>query len=214
MNTRSVIRFSGAALLAFAAGCNDYDPFQPGPSLEISPSFFELDEGGTQQLTATLNGQPVQVTWSIDDPDVATVSATGLVTAVQGGRAAATATLASDPTVLRSASVTVLSRDLVSGVPKTDLMAPAGKLEYFRVTVPAGATELVVTISGGSGDADLYVMFGSQPNYDDFDCRPWLLGNEEECTFTNPNAGTWHIMLDAYEAYSGLTLEATITAGP
>jgi xanthomonalisin len=211
MMHNKVIRLSSALLALAVVSCSDYDPFDPGrPDLEVSPLFFELDEGESLQLTATLNGQPVQVTWETSDPAIATVSPTGLVTGVRGGRASATATLVTDPTHMRSASVTVLSRDLESGVPKTDLAAPAGKLEYYRVAVPAGATRLTVRISGGTGDVDLYLRFGAQPTFSEFDCRPWLFGNNETCVINNPQAGTWHIMLDAYESYEGVTLEAVI----
>jgi serine protease len=69
-------------------------------------------------------------------------------------------------------------------------------------------TSFTVTISGGSGDADLYVRQGSQPTTSTYDCRPYKSGNAETCTFTNPQAGTWHIGLRAYSTFSGVTLDA------
>jgi hypothetical protein len=74
-----------------------------------------------------------------------------------------------------------------------------------------------IKLSGGSGDADLHVKFGAKPTTSSFDCRPYLGGNNEECKFSTTSAGTYHVMLNAYEAYSGATLVAdyqTVTQPP
>jgi leucyl aminopeptidase len=71
---------------------------------------------------------------------------------------------------------------------------------------------LLVTISGGSGDADLYLRHGSEPTTSSYDCRPYKWGNEESCTINAPQSGTWHIGLRGYSATSGVTL--TIQATP
>lgn len=78
------------------------------------------------------------------------------------------------------------------------------------VTVPAGSTSFTVVIQGGTGDADLYVRYGSQPSTSAWDCRPYSDGNGETCTFANPQAGTWHIGLRGYAAFSGLSVRATL----
>lgn len=72
--------------------------------------------------------------------------------------------------------------------------------------VPAGVTTLTVSISGGSGDADLYMKLGSQPQTNSYDCRPYLNGNNETCTFTPPASGTWHIGIRAYSTFNGVTV--------
>ncbi|WDE13686.1 S8 family serine peptidase [Thalassomonas haliotis] len=76
----------------------------------------------------------------------------------------------------------------------------------FSFDMPAGVSSLTVTISGGTGDADLYVNEGNRPTTSRWDCRPYEYGNDEVCTFSNPGAGTWHIGVRAYSAYSGVTL--------
>ena len=63
-----------------------------------------------------------------------------------------------------------------------------------------------VSISGGSGDADLYMRYGANPTTSTYDCRPYTSGNNETCTFNNPASGTWHISIRGYRAYSGVTL--------
>ncbi len=81
--------------------------------------------------------------------------------------------------------------------------------KYYTVTVPAGKTNLTVTTSGGTGDADLYVRRGSKPTTTTYDCRPYKTGNAETCTFTNPVAATYNIGIRAYSAVTGLTLKTS-----
>lgn len=90
-----------------------------------------------------------------------------------------------------------------------NLSAATDQWNRFTMQVPAGMTTLEVRISGGTGDADLYVRFGAQPQLNNWDCRPYQWGNNEVCTITNPAAGTWYFGVHAYEAYSGVRLEAT-----
>ncbi|RZQ54002.1 peptidase S8 [Pseudoalteromonas phenolica] len=94
------------------------------------------------------------------------------------------------------------------GITETNLSASRSNWVRKTVEIPAGMTSFTVTISGGSGDADLYVRQGSRPTTSSYDCRPYKNGNAETCTFTNPQAGTWHIGLRAYSTFSGVTLDA------
>ncbi|HWU87995.1 MAG TPA: M4 family metallopeptidase, partial [Kofleriaceae bacterium] len=96
---------------------------------------------------------------------------------------------------------------LMPGVPVTGISdSTVGNMKFWKLDVPAGQTSLTFTISGGTGDADLYVNFGSKPSLTVYQCRPYLTGNAETCTFTNPQAGTYWVGLNAYSAYSGVTL--------
>src|SRR5690606_18608558 len=61
------------------------------------------------------------------------------------------------------------------------------------------------------GDADLYVRSGSAPTTTSYDCRPYQSGNNETCTFAAPTAGTYHVMVRGYSAFSGVTLTANYT---
>lgn len=88
----------------------------------------------------------------------------------------------------------------------TSLSGSRNTWKRYTWDVPQGVTTLSVTISGGSGDADLYMRLGSQPSTSTYDCRPYLSGNNETCTFTNPSSGTWHIGIRAYSTYSGVTM--------
>ncbi len=102
---------------------------------------------------------------------------------------------------------------LLNGVAKTDLAAAKDQSLFFTMPVPAGAKNLKFELSGGAGDADLYVRFAQQPNSKDFDCRPYENGNNETCNITNTQAGTYHIMLKAYQAFAGTSLLGSYATG-
>ncbi|KPH91850.1 peptidase [Pseudoalteromonas undina] len=79
----------------------------------------------------------------------------------------------------------------------------------FTQDLSAGYSTLNISIAGGSGDADLYVNFGSPSSTSSYLCRPYKNGNNEECTFENPQSGTWYIDLRGYSMASGVTLNIT-----
>ncbi len=106
-------------------------------------------------------------------------------------------------------SVTPLS----NGQTVSNLSGASGSWQYYKITVPAGQTGLEIKIWGGSGDADLYVKYGSQPTTSSYDYRPYLTGNNETVNVTNPTAGDWYIGINGYSSYSGVSLSATYTGG-
>ncbi len=116
-------------------------------------------------------------------------------------------------TLLASYSAAITITPLANGVPVTGLAGTEGTEKYFQIDVPAGQTKLEIAISGGTGDADLYVKRGAVPTSSDYDYRPFLFGNNETVTVNNPAAGTWYIMIRAYNAYTGLTLLASYGGG-
>ncbi|MDD2923808.1 M6 family metalloprotease domain-containing protein [Rhodoferax sp.] len=104
---------------------------------------------------------------------------------------------------------------VISPLNQTNLSGAAGSSSYYSFNVPAGARNLLIQISGGTGDVDLYVKANQTPTLQMFDCRPYLPGNNESCSFPMPGAATtYQIMLHAYAAYSGVTLNASYTIPP
>ncbi len=81
------------------------------------------------------------------------------------------------------------------------------KWQRYTLDVPAGSSDLTVHIHGGSGDADLYMRYGAQSTTNSYDCRPYATGNDETCTFANPQAGTWHVDVRGYTNVTGLTID-------
>ena len=87
-----------------------------------------------------------------------------------------------------------------------NISVATGAWKRYTLNVPAGMTKMTATITGGSGDADLYTRYNAQPSTSSYDCRPYKSGNEETCTVNNPNNGTYHIGIRGYSAASGVTL--------
>ena len=100
---------------------------------------------------------------------------------------------------------------LTKGVTVTGIGASTGAYVKYSLVVPAGATNLTFTLSGGTGDADMYVKAGSAPTDSVYDCRPYKSGNAETCTFATPVAGTYYVNLKAYSTFSGVSLKGDYT---
>ena len=102
----------------------------------------------------------------------------------------------------------VFAAELTAGQAVTGLSASTGETLSYEISVPSNASNLGISIAGGQGDADLYVAEGVVPSNGQFDCRPYLWGNDESCYFADPNEVTYFINVTAYNAFSGLTLLA------
>lgn len=92
-----------------------------------------------------------------------------------------------------------------------DIVGVVNSRQFFSFSVPDGATELVITLSGGVGDADLYVRFGAEPTFETDDCRSARVDNNERCVVPNPAAGLWFVEVYGFAAFSGVTLVATVS---
>lgn len=115
----------------------------------------------------------------------------------------------SSVTVASSGGGTVLS----NGVAVTGLSAAKGTSLNYTMVVPAGATGLKFVMAGGSGDADMYVKFGSAPTDTSYDCRPYVAGNSETCNIATAQAGTYYVRMKAYSAFSGVSITGSYSAG-
>jgi vibriolysin len=102
-------------------------------------------------------------------------------------------------------AVTTLS----NGVTLSSQSGSTGTWKYYKLTVPSGQTSLKFTMSGGTGDADMYVKRGALPTSSSYDYRPYLSGNNESVSVTNPVAGDWYVGLYAYSTFSGVSLNGT-----
>lgn len=98
------------------------------------------------------------------------------------------------------------SQTLENGVAKTGISAAAKVEKFFTLDVPSGATNLVFTTAGGTGDADLFVKFGSDPTLNTFDCSSTTATSNESCSISNVQAGTYHVMVQAWNQISGVSL--------
>jgi serine protease len=222
MKMRTVARLSMLGVAAILGGCvdNSYETTDLSNRFEVAPSYIGVDEGIPVQMTATQDGAPQTVTWESSNTQVATVTAGGLVSTNCTPAGSATSCFAAITATKpdgskKSSSVTVynlVGQPLTNNVPVTVGGAIDDDILY-RIYVPEGKTNLSVTMSGGSGDLDLYVRRATPPTTSSggFTCRSWNAGNSETCTFTNPQAGTWYIRIDVYEDGAGASLRAVVT---
>ncbi|HEX8818874.1 MAG TPA: M4 family metallopeptidase [Archangium sp.] len=101
---------------------------------------------------------------------------------------------------------------LTSGVETAPYSGIAGTWKCWTLQVPTGRTRVVFNQSaktGSTGDAELYVRFGSAPSTTTYDCRPHLWSSTESCTLNNPSAGTWHVCSYGYLPYTGVAMKGT-----
>ncbi len=102
---------------------------------------------------------------------------------------------------------------ITNGVAVTGVSGAAGSDKLYSLDVPAGATGLKFVTSGGTGDADLYVKFGSAPTTTSFDCKSETSTNAETCNIATAQTGKYYVLVRGYSAYSGLSLTGSYTAG-
>jgi serine protease len=172
--------------------------------------------GSTQSIALSISGLPSGVSGSFSPATVTAGSTATLTLSTTAAAAAGTTTFtvtgtSATTTHAASASITVTTggpATLSDGVPVSNISGASGSQQFWVMNVPAGKDTLTVSISGGTGDADLYVRFGSQPTTAVFDCRPFISGNNETCTVNAPAAGSYFVMIRGFSAYSGVTLTA------
>jgi lysyl endopeptidase len=107
----------------------------------------------------------------------------------------------------------VSGNTLTNGVPVNGISGAASSQQTWTLAVPAGASNLSFVTSGGSGDSDLYVKFGSAPTTSSYDCRSQGSTNAETCNIATAQAGTYHVMILGYSAFSGASLTGSFTTG-
>ncbi|CAH6806761.1 Neutral protease [Vibrio chagasii] len=94
---------------------------------------------------------------------------------------------------------------LTKGAPISNLSGNKYSESFYTFSVDS-ASNVTVAISGGAGDADLYVKAGSKPSTSSYDCRPYRTGNNEQCSVSALPGVTYHVLLRGYTNYSGVTL--------
>ncbi|MCW5580130.1 MAG: S8 family serine peptidase, partial [Luteimonas sp.] len=185
-------------------------------------NFTSTVNGLTVQFTDTStdsDGSIVSRSWNFGDGTTSTATNPSK-TYSAAGTYTVTLTVTDDDgaTNTRTQSVTVSGGGgggsvLQNGVPVSGISGASGSTQFWTINVPAGASNLVISTSGGTGDADLYVRYGAAPTTSTYDCRPYRSGNAESCSFASPQTGTYHVMLRGYSSFSGVTLTGTYSTG-
>ncbi|MFL5354648.1 PPC domain-containing protein [Archangium sp.] len=104
--------------------------------------------------------------------------------------------------------------ELSKGVAVPNLYSGWGVEKYYTFYVPADATSATFKITGGTGDADIYVRYNGPATVSQYDCRPFSGTSTETCSFSYPAEGTYSVMVRGYSPYSGVSLSATYYVPP
>ncbi|SDI97257.1 pre-peptidase C-terminal domain-containing protein [Actinokineospora alba] len=169
-------------------------------SLQIQAS----DSDPNQTLTYSATGLPAGLTIN---------SSTGLISGTPTTAATSSVTVTVKDTTNVSKSVTfswtvgtTTPSGLQNGVPVTGLSGAKGAALRFTMTVPAGVTNLKFVTTGGTGDPDLYAKLGTAPTTTSHDCKSEGSATAETCAITTAGAGTYHVLISGYSAFSGVSL--------
>lgn len=90
------------------------------------------------------------------------------------------------------------------------LSASASGAAYATILLPAGARNLKLWTSGGSGDVDLYVALDRYPTPGNYDYASAVAGNEESVAIAAPQTGRWYYLtLQARQPFANVTVSAS-----
>ena len=217
-------------------------PPPDGPWIVIAPGALSFDfvrvAGTAMTATRTVqvtNGGNEPLEWSASSPQAwasvgtaggilapdaaatlaTTVDAALLPAGTTAGVIDVTGTDASNSPYRLQLTVNVLEPTVLqAGVAAGGLAGAQGSTRYFALDLPDGAQSLTIALSGGTGDADLYLRHGDVPTLSSWDCRPFIAGNAESCSLHAPAAGLYFIMVRGFSTYSGASLLATVGGKP
>ena len=182
----------GATNLTFkmSGGTGDGDLYTKLGSAPTTTDFLAKSDGATNTETITI-AAPTAGTYHLLANAYSAVSGASIVASYQTGTTPPSGTL------------------LVSGTAQSVALATnASKLYY--ITVPAGRTSLTFTLSGGTGDGDLYARMTTAPTTTSFTKKSDGSTNTETITFSAPAAGTYYLLVNAYSTVSGASVRAVV----
>jgi len=90
-----------------------------------------------------------------------------------------------------------------------NISLPEDGSKIYQITIPAGAKNLKFILSGGKGDGDIYVKFGTPPTLTKHDDQSLGMTNDEKLAIRSPKAGVYYLLLHAYAAVENTTLMAS-----
>ena len=183
---------TGATNLTFkmTGGTGDGDLYTKLGSAPTTTDFLAKSDGATNTETITI-ATPTAGTYHLLARADAAVSGASIVASYQTGTTPPSGTL------------------LVSGTAQSVALATnASKLYY--ITIPAGKTSLKFTLTGGTGDGDLYSRMTTAPTTTSFTKKSDGSTNTETITFSAPAAGTYYLLVNAYAAVNGASVRAVV----
>ncbi|WP_407333504.1 M4 family metallopeptidase [Enterovibrio sp. 27052020O] len=104
--------------------------------------------------------------------------------------------------------------ELSDETPVANISGGAGSQTYFYFSLPTNTDNATVTLSGGSGNADLYVKYNGWPSPSDYDCVAAGASNDEVCDVTLQGSGEYNVLVVGDSSYSGATIELDVNVTP
>lgn len=95
---------------------------------------------------------------------------------------------------------------LGNGVPVSPIDAFTDDGLIYTLVVPPGKTSLSFTTTGVSGDVDMYVRRDAVPSRSSYHCKSEGPATNEFCQFNSPTAGTYYVLLYAFDTFLGVSL--------
>jgi hypothetical protein len=183
---------TGATNLTFkmSGGTGDGDLYTKLGSAPTTTSYLAKSDGSSNVETITI-AAPTAGTYYLLANAYAAVNGASIVASYQTG------------TTPPAGNV------LVSGVAQSVTLATNGS-KVYNITVPAGKTSLTFTMSGGTGDGDLYARMTTAPTTTSFTKKSDGATNTETITFSAPAAGTYYLLVNAYAAVGSASVKAVV----
>jgi trimeric autotransporter adhesin len=187
-------------------------------TIAVTESRF-MGIGHTEQMVATARAASGTVldlvgrtvVWSTSNAGNATVDANGLVTnLVADGTANISVSVDG---VAATTPVTIQALPTLANDTPETLDIGAGDFPQFIFVVPAGTDTLRASITGGTGDPDIYVIRPAGT----LACAPFAAGSNETCRIAAPVAGRWRIGVEAWAPagdVAGVELRAVLVNVP
>ena len=79
------------------------------------------------------------------------------------------------------------------------------------INAASGISDLKFVLSGGTGNADLYVRYGAKPTLSTYDCLSQGAVSDEICEIPNPQSGKYYVMVQGESLFYGVSLTGSYT---
>uniref|UniRef100_UPI0030F4A2CE collagenase n=1 Tax=Streptomyces sp. GSL17-111 TaxID=3121596 RepID=UPI0030F4A2CE len=189
---------TAAFTVAVSALTADFTDGSTDPDGTIASHAWDFGDGTASTAANPTKTYPAAgtypVTLTVTDDRGATDTATRSVVVGEGGAVPE----------CTAADTRRLDRDCRRG----DLAATEGNHAYLYLYLPADTQQLVITASGGTGDADLYYSDTSWATTTAYTSRSTGPGNTETITVTDPAPGWHYVSLAAAEDFAGVAVTA------
>ena len=79
-----------------------------------------------------------------------------------------------------------------------------GERLFYKIEIPPDHYSFQITTNGGTGDCDIYASLNQMPTEDTYDYSADEYSNDERIFISEPESGTWYIMIHAYERFQNV----------